>query len=93
MFKGRDCFYHLKEGTVCHSSREAVCCREGTVHHSREGTICQEKRLFVVCQWREESMGGGCLLTHKLDVVGSKNNEFPCWTMNFHVGKFKTQHE
>jgi len=54
-FKGRDCFCHLREGTVCRSSREAVRRREGTVCHSREGTIHQEKRLFIVCQGREES--------------------------------------
>jgi len=78
-FKGRDCFCHLREGTVCRSSREAIHCREGTVCHSREGTVRREKRLFVICQGREESMGGGRLSTHKSDVVGSKNNGFPCW--------------
>ena len=38
-FKGRVCFCHLREGTVCRSSREAIHCREGTVCHSREGTV------------------------------------------------------
>ena len=33
----------------------------------REGGICSSRE------------GGGRLLTHKLDVVGRKNNKFLCW--------------